>query len=181
MPYTPQPTNDATPSDSEAVGTAAAEFRALKTSINTLRTYLGSQASFPTTDLQGNPLASGDFFYHSATYNFYVYDAGAAVWRVFQNTATTGLITSTAITLNQNTADVLNIGTTGNTTITDSLPSGSNKLLIISNVGGYTVTWPAGVKWVNGVSPTIGTTGVTLVNLIKVSTDLYGIAVGGAV
>jgi hypothetical protein len=36
MPYTPNPTNAAEPLDSEAAGTAAAEFRALKGRVNTL-------------------------------------------------------------------------------------------------------------------------------------------------
>lgn len=181
MPYTPDPVNAAQPADSEFAGTAAAEFRALKGSINTLRTYLGVQAAAPTTDLQGNALATGDFYFNSTDYNFYIYDSSVPIWRVFQNTSTAGSVSGTSFTLNQNTPDILNVTFTNNATFTDSLPAGANKLLSITNTGGYTVTWPAGIKWVNALTPTLGTTGVTFVNVFKISTTLYGVAVGGAV
>jgi hypothetical protein len=44
MPYVPNPTNAAEPLDSEAAGTAAAEFRALKGRVNTLAGTLASNA-----------------------------------------------------------------------------------------------------------------------------------------
>lgn len=181
MPYTPDPVNAAQPADSEFAGTAAAEFRALKASINAIRSYLGPQASNPTTDLQGNALVSGDFYYNTTSYNFLIYDATAVAWRVFQNTATWGLVTSTPVALSVATPDTLTIAMLSNTTITDSLPDGANKLLSISNTGGYTMTWPAGIKWVNALTPTLGTTGVTFVNVFKIASVLYGVALGGAV
>lgn len=52
MPYVPDPTNAAEPLDSEAAGTAAAEFRALKGRVNTLA------STIPT---QGNLLINGGF------------------------------------------------------------------------------------------------------------------------
>jgi len=181
MPYTPDPVNAAQPADSEFAGTAAAEFRALKGSINAIRSYLGPQASNPTTDLQGNALVSGDFYYNTTSYNFLIYDAAAVAWRVFQNTATWGLVTSTPVALSVATPDTLTIAMLSNTTITDSLPDGANKLLSITNTGGYTMTWPAGIKWVNALTPTLGTTGVTFVNVFKIASVLYGVALGGAV
>ena len=98
-----------------------------------------------------------------------------------QNTATSSSVSGTSFTLNQNTPDILNVTFTNNATFTDSLPAGANKLLSITNTGGYTVTWPAGIKWVNALTPTLGTTGVTFVNVFKIASVLYGIAVGGAV
>lgn len=179
MPYTPNPVNAAEPLDSEAAGTAAAEFRALKASINNLRSYLGPNAFAPTTDLQGNALVTGDFYYNTTSFNFFIYDATA--WRLFQNTATWAFTNGTSITLSIATPETYSIGMVANTTITDSLPDHSNRLLIISNSGGYTMTWPAAIKWVNGITPTLGTTGVTFVNIFKIGSAIYGIAVGGAV
>lgn len=180
MPYTPNPVNAAEPSDSEAVGTAAAEFRALKASINNLRTYLGATSIVPTTDLQGNSLATGDFYYNTAQYNFYVWDSVAVKWRTFQNTATSGTVTSASVTLDQNTPDILNVVMLNPTTIIDSLPAGANILLSIANPTNYAMTWPAGIKWVNGSVPTLLTYGVVFVNIFKNSTNLYGVAIGGA-
>lgn len=180
MSYTPNPVNAAEPADSEAVGTAAAEFRALKASINNLRTYLGVQATAPTTDLQGNALVSGDFYFNSTQYNFYIYDAAAARWRTFQNTATSDSTSISSVTLDQNTPDILNIGMSSNTTIIDSLPAGANILLSIANSSNSTMTWPAGIKWVNGSVPTLVTYGVVFVNIFKNAGNLYGIAIGGA-
>lgn len=56
-------------------------------------------------------------------------------------------------------ADVFVITLTGNTTLTFSNVSASTKTLVFkqAGAGGYTVTWPATVKWPAGTPPTIET------------------------
>jgi hypothetical protein len=52
MPYTPDPTNAAQPADSEAAGTAAAEFRALKGRVNAVAAAL--QGLYPVGSVYMN-------------------------------------------------------------------------------------------------------------------------------
>lgn len=178
--YVPNATNATEPTSSRTVDSAAEEFRTLKNSVNSMRQWLGASTTAPTTDTLGNPLSTGDFYYNSAQYNFYIYDATAARWRTFQTTATSSSTSSFNITLDQNTPDILNLTMSSNTTITDALPAGANILLSIANPSNYTMTWPASIKWVNGSVPTLLTYGVVFVNIFKNSGNLYGIALGGA-
>lgn len=57
MPYTPDPTNATQPLDSEAAGTAAAEFRALKGRVNALVTSI-PQSLFPVGSIYINAVNS---------------------------------------------------------------------------------------------------------------------------
>lgn len=62
-----------------------------------------------------------------------------------------------------------------------SWAAGESLTLHLSNNGGHTITWPAGVKWIGGIAPTCTTVGVVhLVNLWKVGIELYGAYVGEA-
>ena len=65
-----------------------------------------------------------------------------------------------------------------NTTFTDSLSSGQSMVLRLSNISGYTVTWPT-IKWVSpagNVAPTLGNGNVIV--LWKEGIFLYGSFVG---
>lgn len=68
---------------------------------------------------------------------------------------------------------------TGNSTYTDALQSGEAITLMIDDGAGFTVTWPS-IIWVNtsGITPTLSTTGFTIVALWKVGVVLYGALVG---
>jgi hypothetical protein len=80
------------------------------------------------------------------------------------------------------TTDIVVVSPGGNVTFTDSsIGNGQSILVLIVNPGSYTATWPAGIKWLNSVTPTLLSTGTTFVELIKISGTLYGVALGGAV
>ena len=65
-----------------------------------------------------------------------------------------------------------------NRTATDSLTSGQSMLLIVTATGSnYTLTWPT-MKWNGGSAPTLGGTDVTVIELFKVGSQLYGATVG---
>lgn len=68
-----------------------------------------------------------------------------------------------------------------NSSPTDSLASGESLTLMIDDGTAYTITWPS-VTWKTdgGVAPTLNTTGLTAIQLWKVSTTLYGARVGDA-
>jgi hypothetical protein len=53
--------------------------------------------------------------------------------------------------------------------------------VLITNPAAFTATWPSGIKWLNGVTPTLLATGTTFVEILKVGSDVYGVALGGAV
>ena len=63
--------------------------------------YLGVQSSDPTTDLDGDPLTSGDAYYNSSTNSFKVYDGSQ--WRIAtidtSSFATTGLSIAMSVAL----------------------------------------------------------------------------------
>lgn len=69
---------------------------------------------------------------------------------------------------------------TANTSYTDSLANGDSILLMIDDGANRTVTWPAGIVWVNnsGSAPTLATTGYTVISLWHVGGVLYGALVG---
>ena len=178
--YVPNATDAAEPTTSKTVESAAEEFRTLKGSINAMRQWLGVSATIPTTDTLGNPLSTGDFYYNSTSFNMFVYVGGG----FFPVEKTAQIISATfsgGMVLNINTADIYVVTPAANITFSDSLVNGQSVLLLITNPGTFTVTFPAGIKWLNDVTPTLLATGVTFVELIKISTTLYGVALGGAV
>jgi hypothetical protein len=59
--------------------------------------------------------------------------------------------------------------------------TGQSVLVLITNPAAFTATWPSGIKWLNGVTPTLLATGTTFVEILKVGSDVYGVALGGAV
>ena len=177
--YVPNATDATEPTASKTVLSAAEEFRTLKASINSIRQWLGVHATEPTVDTLGNPLSNGDFYYNSSLLNIFVYNSGA--WRVGQKTATQFAAAGTSLNIVTNSADILVITPTNNFTFTENMNDGQSALVLIVNPGTYTVTWPAGIKWLNGVTPTLLSTGVTFVELTQISGTLYGVALGGAV
>ena len=67
----------------------------------------------------------------------------------------------------------------GNSTPTDSLAAGEAVTLMIDDGTAYTITWTSLVdQWVGGSAPTLATTGYSVVVLWKVSTTVYGNAIG---
>ncbi len=71
----------------------------------------------------------------------------------------------------------LNLGTPGNVVTFSNNNDG--KLIIVmahSNGGGSTITWPAGVFWVNGVVPVQTPTGISGYTLWQEGTSIFGAA-----
>lgn len=62
--------------------------------------------------------------------------------------------------------------------------AGESVTLMVNDGTAYTLTWtdttwgPSGVVWVGGVAPTLATTGYTVIEFWKVSTQVYGALVG---
>jgi len=89
-----------------------------------------------------------------------------------------GAITETVYTLTGTTpafsaanGTIQNWTLTDDSSPTDSLTTGQSITLFITATT-YTVTWPT-ISWVNG-EPTLGTDSVSVVNLIKNGSTLYG-------
>lgn len=60
-----------------------------------------------------------------------------------------------------------------------TMSDGQFLLLRISDGAGFTVTWTtAAVTWLNGVTPTLSTTGFTFIQLFKVGGVVYGSSPG---
>lgn len=178
--YVPNATDAAEPTTSKTVESAAEEFRTLKGSINAMRQWLGVHATAPTVDTLGNALSTGDFYYNSTSLTMFVFSGG--VFAPVEKTAqVASALLSGPVTLSVTLPDIYIVTPTNNITLSDSMLTGQSLLLLINNPGTYTVTFPAGIKWLNGVTPTLLATGVTFVELIKISTTLYGVALGGAV
>jgi hypothetical protein len=64
--------------------------------------------------------------------------------------------------------------------------AGESVTLMVDDGTAYTITWTdatwgtGGVKWVGGIAPTLTTTGYTVIQFWKVSTQVYGALVGNA-
>ena len=59
--------------------------------------------------------------------------------------------------------------------------SGQSLTLLVDDGAAYAITWPSVVWKTNaGIAPTLNTDGVTVIQLWKVSTVLYGARVGDA-
>lgn len=180
MPYTPIPTQATEPSASQTVYSAAEEFRNLKASVNAMRQWLGTSATAPTTDTLGNALTAGDFYYNTTSYRMFVHN-GFAFIPVDSSATVTTLSTSGTVALGLS-SQITVVTPTGNITVTaSSVLDGQSVLVLIINPGSYTATWPAGIKWLNGVTPTLLVTGTTFVEIMKIGSTLYGVALGGAV
>lgn len=63
--------------------------------------------------------------------------------------------------------------------------SGESVTLMVNDGTAYTLTWTdstwgtSGVAWAGGIAPTLATTGFTVIEFWKVSTQVYGAIVGG--
>lgn len=177
--YVPNATNATEPTTSRTVESAAEEFRTLKGSINSMRQWLGVSATAPTVDTLGNALSTGDFYYNSTSLTMFVFSSGT--WNIVEKTSSQAVFSGTNFTIATTSADILVFTPTNNSTISETMIDGQSALLLIVNPGTYTVTFPAGIKWLNGVTPTLLAAGVTFVELIQINSVLYGVALGGAV
>jgi hypothetical protein len=85
---------------------------------------------------------------------------------------------STADTIDWSAGSAHKSTLTGNVTYTFSNPvtGGSYVLRVLSGAGGFTVTWPATVKWYGGVTPTVTSTAsrMDLFNFYWDGTNYYG-------
>jgi hypothetical protein len=178
--YVPNATQATEPVASQTVFSAAEEFRTLKASVNAMRQWLGTSATAPTTDTLGNALTAGDFYYNTTSYRMFVHN-GSAFIPVDSSATVTTLSTSGTVGLGLS-SQITVITPTGNITLTaTAMLTGQSVLVLITNPGTFTATWPSGIKWLNGVTPTLLATGTTFVEILKVGSDVYGVALGGAV
>jgi hypothetical protein len=178
--YVPNATQATEPVASQTVFSAAEEFRTLKASVNAMRQWLGTSATAPTTDTLGNALTAGDFYYNTTSYRMFVHN-GSAFIPVDSSATVTTLSTSGTVALGLS-SQIVGITPTGNITLTaTAMLTGQSVLVLITNPGTFTATWPSGIKWLNGVTPTLLATGTTFVEILKVGSDVYGVALGGAV
>ena len=88
------------------------------------------------------------------------------------------LATSGTIALNPSTGTTLSCAAAGTVTFTDSLSSGQNISLLLTNGSSYTINWPT-TTWVTAAGNTAPTLSAsnTLV-FWKISTTLYGALIG---
>lgn len=178
--YVPNATQATEPVASQTVFSAAEEFRTLKASVNAMRQWLGTSATAPATDTLGNALTAGDFYYNTTSYRMFVHN-GSAFIPVDSSATVTTLSTSGTVGLGLS-SQITVITPTGNITLTaTAMLTGQSVLVLITNPGTFTATWPSGIKWLNGVTPTLLATGTTFVEILKVGSDVYGVALGGAV
>jgi len=178
--YVPNATQATEPVASQPVFSAAEEFRTLKASVNAMRQWLGNSATAPATDTLGNALTAGDFYYNTTSYRMFVHN-GSAFIPVDSSATVTTLSTSGTVALGFS-SQITVITPTGNITLTaTAMLTGQSVLVLITNPAAFTATWPTGIKWLNGVTPTLLAVGTTFVEILKVGSDVYGVALGGAV
>lgn len=144
-------------------------------------TYLGALASAPTLDNDGDALTTGDLYFNSTDNNLYVYTSGGA-WKdviddvVYQTTNTTTLNPSngTIQEFTWNTGSSATIGL-GGFAVGDSVLM----LIDISAVPTFTLSWSS-ITWINNnaVAPTLNTTGITAVVIMRVNAGYYGFVAG---
>jgi hypothetical protein len=65
-----------------------------------------------------------------------------------------------------------------NSTPTISLANGENFGIQVLDGTAYTITWPAGVKWIGGAAPTLDTTNPTHIEVWQVNSVIYAALVG---
>lgn len=86
---------------------------------------------------------------------------------------------SGAYELGSGTAALVYHDLNGNTSYTDGIVEGQNITLMVKP-DSFTVTWPAAVKWVGGIEPTLDTANFNIISLWKVNGILFG-SWGGSV
>lgn len=69
---------------------------------------------------------------------------------------------------------------TANSTPVDTLTAGQSMTLMIDDGSAYSITWPT-MTWVGGSTPTLATSGYTVIVLWKVGTALRGMLAGTVV
>ena len=69
---------------------------------------------------------------------------------------------------------------TANSTPVDTLTDGQSMTLMIDDGSAYSITWPT-MNWVGGSTPTLETSGYTVLVLWKVGTSLRGMSAGSVV
>lgn len=74
------------------------------------------------------------------------------------------------LTAQHQSPDIFYHTVTANTTIQMNFAT-TNKmfLLVLTNAGNYTLTWPSNVKWPGGVIPTFTTNGIDLIHISKLN------------
>lgn len=87
---------------------------------------------------------------------------------------------SSGITLAPSNGESQLINLTGNTAAASTgWESGESLTLQISMTGTFTIDWtPAGVQWVGGSAPDLSDTGLTVIQLWKTGSNLYGTLIG---
>ena len=142
--------------------------------------YLGSKASAPTLDNDGNALQTGALYWNSTTSIMYARTSGAA-WVQWGGdfllktggTYTGNIVhytstfvennegnTSTALTIDWTVSNKAKCTATGAATLTFTAPAGPTNLVlkvIQDATGSRVITWPATVKWGGGSAPTLST------------------------
>ena len=65
----------------------------------------------------------------------------------------------------------------GNITFTDNLADGESITLMVDDGAGRIITWPT-IAWKGGTAPTLDTTNLTVIQVWKINSTLYGANVG---
>jgi hypothetical protein len=91
--------------------------------------------------------------------------------------------TGGSATLDLSTANNFRRQFSGTSTITISNPPASNAFgftFTMVNAGGYSITWPASVDWVNGSAPILTSVGTDVLSFFTFNggTTYYGFVVG---
>lgn len=77
---------------------------------------------------------------------------------------------SGTVTLNYTNGDLFKVTASGSISIAVSnMPTGKVSSLTLQaiNFGGYSITWPSGIKWAGGAAPSLTTTGTDFISIMK--------------
>ncbi|NTW31240.1 MAG: hypothetical protein HGB12_01170, partial [Bacteroidetes bacterium] len=123
--------------------------------------------------VESGPSTSSSQFGNTSTHNTTFTPAGGAGnyivrWTITNSPCTSSYADATITTLNPTTATVdwnksnvqeITLSTYRTFTFINGKSGGVYTLLINQNTsGGWTVTWPANIKWAGGIAPTLNTT-----------------------
>ena len=82
----------------------------------------------------------------------------------------------TNFNINFNNGDYFKLTATGTSAITvNNFPNNKVAAVILEcvNFGGKTITWPTGIKWASGTAPTLTSTGIDIISIIKDKNNVY--------